>query len=144
MANSVSENPYRVGRSATGLGLFATDVIEKGKFIIEYIGPKITSEEVQRRPNAKYLFEVNSRWTIDGSPRWNTARYINHSCRPNAKAVVSRGRIRIMATRRIKPGEEITYSYGKDYFDRFIRPWGCKCISCRTIRTKRLETTDAR
>ncbi|WP_457093568.1 SET domain-containing protein [Microvirga sp. P5_D2] len=134
----MSESPFRVGRSVTGLGLFATDLIEKGKFIIEYVGPKITNGEVQRRRNARYLFEVNSRWTIDGSPRWNTARYINHSCRPNAKAVVSRGRIRIMATRRIKPGDEITYSYGKDYFETFIRPWGCKCLACRTIQPKQL------
>jgi SET domain-containing protein len=144
MATSVLADPYRVGRSATGLGLFATDVIEKGKFISEYVGPKITNEEVQRRRNARYLFEVNSRWTIDGSPRWNTARYINHSCLPNAKAVVSRGRIRIMATRRIKPGDEITFSYGKDYFDTFIKPWSCKCLACRTIRPKRLETSEAR
>jgi SET domain-containing protein len=54
--------------------------------------------------------EVNSRWTIDGSPRWNTARYINHSCRPNAEAFESRGEIRIKAKRRIKAGDEITYT----------------------------------
>jgi len=96
------EGPFRVGRSETGLGLFATDVIEKGAFIIEYIGPRISSEEVSRRRNTRYLFEINSRWTIDGSPRWNTARYINHACRPNAEAVVSRGRIRIKAIKRIK------------------------------------------
>jgi len=103
MKVQASERPFRVGRSETGLGLFATAVTEKGAFIIEYIGPRI-SNEVHRRRSTRYLFEVNSRWTIDGSPRWNTARYINHACRPNAEAVVSRGRIRIKAIKRIKPG----------------------------------------
>jgi len=125
-----SEKPFRVGRSQTGLGLFATDEIRKGAFIIEYIGPRLSNEAASQRRNTRYLFEVNSRWTIDGSPRWNTARYINHSCRPNAQAVVSRGRIRIKAIKRIRPGDEITYDYGKNYFDTFIKPIGCKCPSC--------------
>ncbi|WP_407666842.1 SET domain-containing protein [Microvirga roseola] len=138
------EGRFRVGRSETGLGLFATEVIEKGTFIIEYLGPRISSEEVHRRRSTRYLFEVNSRWTIDGSPRWNTARYINHSCRPNAQAVVSRGRIRIEAIRRIRPGDEITYNYGRNYFDIFIRPTGCKCQTCRTARSKRLKVSHRR
>ena len=135
------ELPFRVGRSETGLGLFATEVIEKGAFIIEYVGLRISSEEVSRRRNARYLFEINSRWTIDGSPRWNTARYINHSCRPNAKDVMSRGRIRIKAIKRIKPGDEITYNYGKGYFDMFIKPIGCKCLSCRATGLRRMKVS---
>jgi SET domain-containing protein len=137
MRAKATEEPFRVGRSETGLGLFATDVIEKGMFIIEYVGQRIPNEEVHGRRSTRYLFEVNSRWTIDGSPRWNTARYINHSCRPNAEAVVSRGRIRIKAIRRIRPGDEITYNYGKNYFDTFIKPVGCKCRSCGTERPRR-------
>src|SRR5829696_5722012 len=141
MKGKVLEGPFRVGRSETGLGLFATGVIEKDAFIIEYIGPRISSEEVSRRRNTRYLFEINSRWTIDGSPRWNTARYINHSCRPNAEALVSRGRIRIKATKRIKPDDEITYNYGKDYFDTFIKPIGCKCLACKTARSRRVKAS---
>jgi SET domain-containing protein len=131
MRTKASIEHFRVGRSQTGLGLFATATIEKGTFIIEYLGPRISNEEVRHRGGARYLFEVNSRWTIDGSPRWNIARYINHSCRPNAAAIESRGRIRIMARKRIKPGDEITYNYGKSYFDAFIRPIGCRCPACR-------------
>jgi SET domain-containing protein len=134
MRTKASIEPFRVGRSETGLGLFATAAIEKGTFIIEYTGPRISNEEVYRRRSTRYLFEVNSRWTIDGSPRSNTARYINHSCRPNAEAIISRGRILIKAKKRIKPGDEITYNYGKDYFDTFIRPIGCKCPSCRSAQ----------
>jgi SET domain-containing protein len=131
MRAKASDETFRVGRSETGLGLFATDAIEKGMFIIEYLGPRISNDEVRQRRSTRYLFEISSRWTIDGSPRWNTARYINHSCRPNAEAVVSRGRIRIKAIKRIKLGDEITYNYGKNYFDTFIKPIGCRCSACR-------------
>jgi SET domain-containing protein len=137
MKSKSPQGPFRVGRSKTGLGLFATGVIEKGAFIIEYIGPRLSSAEVENRRRSRYLFEVNSRWTIDGSPRWNTARYINHSCRPNAVPLVSRGRIRIEATKRIKPGDEITYHYGKNYFETFIEPIGCKCAACAPARSGR-------
>ncbi len=130
MSGQDTAKPYRIGKSRTGLGLFATDEIKKGTFIIEYDGPRLTNAEVDRLGSARYLFEVNSRWTIDGSPRWNTARYVNHSCRPNAEPIERKGRIRITAKRRIKEGEEITYNYGKTYFNDFIKPIGCKCAKC--------------
>jgi SET domain-containing protein len=130
MKDDVSDVSFRVGRSRTGLGLFATRNIEKGECIVEYDGPRITNAEVEERSNTRYLFTVNSRWTIDGSPRWNKARYANHSCRPNAEAVQVRGRIQIKARKRIRPGDEITYNYGQSYLDAFITPKGCRCVKC--------------
>src|SRR5688500_41234 len=98
----------RVGRSSTGLGLFATGPFRTGEFIAEYWGRKLT--EAQSDPlETKYLFELNSKWTIDGSTRRNTARYINHSCRPNGKIDTDRGITVIRAKRPIQPGEELTY-----------------------------------
>ena len=120
---------YAVKRSATGLGLFASEPIPAGRRIIEYTGPLIPNAEVEKR-RGKYFFGVNSKWAIDGSPRSNIARYINHSCRPNAEAIVSGRRVWVWSKRRIKAGEEITYDYGKEYFDDHIRPAGCKCVKC--------------
>ncbi|WP_342363224.1 SET domain-containing protein [Terrarubrum flagellatum] len=136
-SSRAATGPFRVARSAAGLGLFATDIIEKGKFIIEYDGPRLSNKELEEHTGARYFFEVNSRWTIDGSPRWNTARYINHSCRPNAEPHEIRGRIKIKAKRRIQPGEEITYDYGKTYFDEFIGPHGCRCPKCAEKKSGR-------
>jgi len=121
--------PYRLGRSRTGLGLVATKPIEKGAFIIKYWGRRISNKEADENEN-KYLFEVSSRWTIDGSTRRNIARYINHSCRPNAESDVVKGEILISAVKNIAPGAEITYDYGKDHFNGFIKPKGCKCVKC--------------
>src|SRR5207302_1187940 len=64
----------RIGRSKTGLGLFACVAIKKGQFIIRYNGRKLTTEQADRLDN-RYLFEVNARWTIDGSNRRDRARY---------------------------------------------------------------------
>ncbi|MFL6229065.1 MAG: SET domain-containing protein [Pyrinomonadaceae bacterium] len=122
---------YVVKRTATGLGLFATTHIPAGKRIIEYTGKLITNEEVDRRKTGKYFFGVDDKYAIDGTPRTNIARYINHSCRPNAEAFVTRTRrVWVWSKRTIKPGEEITYNYGKEYFDDHIKPVGCKCVKC--------------
>jgi uncharacterized protein len=133
-AHMNGEQPFRVGRSRTGLGVFATEPIRKGKYIVEYTGPLLTNKQCEEIDN-RYLFEVNARWTIDGSPRSNVARYINHSCRPNADPMIRDRRIRIKAIRNIEPGDEITYDYGKDHFEGFIKPKGCKCAKC--METKR-------
>ena len=137
-----SERPFRVARCKTGLGLFATAPIRKGAFVAEYWGRRILTRDTDAL-NTKYLFEINSRWTIDGSDRRNIARYINHSCKPNAEANVVRGAIKIRAIRTIDPGDEITYHYGSGYFAMFIEPSGCKCTRCggrgrrRTARSRR-------
>ena len=123
----------RVGRSRTGFGLFATEPFKKGDYIAQYWGRKLDNEQADAS-YSKYLFELNSRWTIDGSTRKNTARYINHSCRPNAEADVIRGKVIIKAIKAIAPGDEITYDYGKNYFKAFIGD-GCRCAKCREKRT---------
>ena len=124
-----SRRPFRVGRSGTGLGLFATAPIDKGAFIVKYWGRRLRNKDADDL-ETKYLFEVNSRVTVDGSSRRNIARYINHSCRPNAETDVVKGEILITAYKAIRPGDEITYDYGKDYFDTFIKPFGCRCVKC--------------
>lgn len=129
---------YVIKRTAHGLGLFTLVRIPAGKRIIEYTGPIISNEEVDKRPYGKYFFELNTRWSVDGSPRSNLARYINHSCRPNAEAIVSGRRVWIWSKRAIKAGEELSYNYGKDYFDVHIKPVGCKCSKCVENLGKRL------
>ncbi len=128
-----SRRPYRVGRSRTGLGLFATKEIAKGTTIIRYWGPKISSKLADELEN-KYLFEINSRWTVDGSIRRNIARYINHACKPNAESDVIGHKIIIRAIKVIRPGDEVTYDYGKNYFNTFIKPIGCLCRACEAKR----------
>ena len=132
--------PYRIGRSRTGLGLFATKPIKKGTKIVRYFGPLLDSRK--KKDDAienKYLFELNGRWTIDGSVRENIARYINHACKPNAESDVMprKRKVVIRAIKNIEPGEEINYDYGTDYFKAYLKPIGCKCDACEKKRKKK-------
>jgi SET domain-containing protein len=131
--------PFRIGRSRTGLGLFATRPIKKRVRLAEYKGPRLNvkqAEKAEAKGN-RYLFEVNSRWTIDGKARSNIARYFNHSCNPNTEVSIRGGRVFIYTLRAIKPGEEIVYDYGVDYLRNVIGKSRCKCSRCRRRRAKR-------
>ena len=115
-----------------GDGLFATVPIKKGEFIMEYTGERLPTAIADER-ESRYLFEIDEDWTIDGSDKSNTARYINHSCDPNAEAEIVEeegvpgGKIIISAVKNIRKGEEITFDYDQEYFDEYIKPIGCKC-----------------
>ena len=125
------KNHVQVRKSKSGLGLFAVSNFKKDEMIIEYTGEKISEAEANRR-GGKYLFELNDDWTIDGKGRDNLARYINHSCKPNCYPQTDdeEEHIYIYAKRNIKAGEELTYNYGKMYFDQLIKKEGCKCSHC--------------
>ena len=119
----------KIKRSSAGMGLFAALPIPKGACVVEYTGRTLDKGE-EYTVRSKYLFEVTRNKTIDGSPRSNLARYINHSCRPNCEPEIHKGRVFIFAKRAIKPGEELAYNYGPEYFKDFIAPHGCRCAKC--------------
>jgi uncharacterized protein len=132
MTDDTYRPSVKVQRSTAGLGLFALEPIRPGQLVIEYTGERISDEEANRR-GGQYLFIVTDQLVIDGKGRQNVARYINHACRPNAEAEhdEDEDRIYIRAKKTIKPGEEITYHYGRDFFKRIIAPKGCRCATCR-------------
>jgi SET domain-containing protein len=146
MPNKTQDKPYRIGRSRTGFGLFATQPIKKGTLILPYIGRLLDCwKEEDNAVENKYLFELTDRWAIDGSVRDNIARYINHACRPNAEADAKprKREVLIRAIRDIQPGEEINYNYGRHYFKAYIKPLGCKCLACEKKREKEARQTNA-
>lgn len=124
-----------VRKSATGYGLFAQEAIPAHRFLIEYWGPVVSDDEANR-VRGRYLFEVGKNKTILGGDRQNIARYANHACRPNAEVRIIKGRVFLFSKKPLKAGEEITYNYGKEYVDMFIKPFGCRCITCIKKRTK--------
>lgn len=126
-----SPKQVKVKRAQAGLGLFAAEDLKKGDFIIEYIGEHITHDEADIR-GGMYLFTINEKIVIDGKTRTNTARYINHSCVPNAEAESDDEdqKIRIYAKKKISSGEEITIDYGKEHWENYIGEETCKCEKC--------------
>jgi SET domain-containing protein len=111
-----------------GWGVFATQRISKNKRIIDYAGEKIPTrvsekrEEQYLRRGHIWCFRLNSRWVRDAGVGGNIARYINHSCSPNAYVQIVGDVIWIRASKTIEKGEEITYDYATD---------GAKIIPCK-------------
>lgn len=128
----------KVKKGINGLGLFTLVPIKKGDCIIEYVGDILSSQEEVNERGGQYLFEVSKKKTIDGSVRWNTARYINHACTPNCEVEIHKGQVFIYAKRNIKEGEELFYDYGKEFWNEYIKPKGCRCAKCTLKREKEM------
>ncbi len=117
-----------VKRGISGLGLFAEEEIPRSVFVIEYWGDIVTDDEADR-VGGKYLFRLERGKTILGNHKENPARFMNHSCAPNCVAEMDGNRIFIYSRRRIAPGEELTYDYGKEYWEDHIGK-DCRCSAC--------------
>lgn len=133
------EHAVRIRRSKLhGRGMFVTQSIPRGAQIMEYCGQIISWVEAQTRhphdpkqPHHTFYFHINDERVIDGTFGGNDAKWINHSCAPNAEARERRGRIFIHALRDLAVGEEVTYDYGltidEPYSEALIRDYRCLC-----------------
>lgn len=144
MKKLVYSHPYLEVRKSSihSMGVYARIDIPARTKIIEYTGEKITHAESDRREvlrrkrKAKgkradvFMFELNSRWYIDGSSKKNMARWINHSCNENCKAYQEGGRIWYYSKRAIQKGEEITIDYGFDFQVWNENRCYCKSVDC--------------
>ncbi|KAK2638271.1 hypothetical protein Ddye_026066 [Dipteronia dyeriana] len=123
-----------------GWGLFADQLLRQGQFVCEYAGELLTTKEARRRqqiydeiashggissallvirehlPSGKACLRIN----IDATRVGNVARFINHSCdggNLSTMLVRSSGavlpRLCFFASKDIKEGEELNFSYGE-------------------------------
>ena len=125
--------------SVQGRGVYATQDFEPEDVIVEYLGERISQEKAGERYDDEsvrrhhtFLFSVDDEICIDASRDGNEARFINHSCEPNAYALVKSRRIFILAQRPIAAGEEIFYDYwfstDPDYtLEQLRRIYPCLC-----------------
>jgi|TARA_B100001093_G_scaffold381507_1_gene367034 hypothetical protein len=124
-------------------GLFATRSIAKDTEIIEYVGEIISKKEADERGQALlessagtdnasvYIFILDDDRDIDGAVPYNTARLINHSCKPNCEAqIVDDEEIWIVSLTTIAKGEELTFDYGFDLEHYEDHPCRCGKPNC--------------
>ena len=136
---------FKKNSGVHGSGLFAYQNIKKGSKIIEYVGDKVTKKEGDRRADIQlnkakrninngmvYIFELNKRYDIDGSVKYNHARLINHSCSPNCEVVIDNNEIWILAIKKIKKNAELSYNYGYAYDEDYV-DHTCKCGSSKCV-----------
>ena len=123
---------YKIKKSnIDNRGLYAAKNIKAGTIVIHYKGKLITKKETEKNPKydndkAIYLFNLNSRYDLDGDFANNTARLINHSCSPNCEVDGKGLKLWIYALKDIKKGEELSYDYGFGY-DENYKDFVCKC-----------------
>jgi uncharacterized protein len=138
--------PFKQRRSPIhGNGVFATADIPAETELVEYKGRLLTHAQADRLYDGTtdtghtFLFTLNDRYVIDANVDGNVARWINHSCRPNCRAVIeenqegrrNKDRVLIETLRTIRAGEELTYDYGISLGERLTprlkRIWQCRC-----------------
>jgi hypothetical protein len=116
-----------------GLGVFAARDFRAGEEIFDVSEMRVVTEEEPLREGEE---EWHCDWLADGRQIFlpEPARYINHSCDPNAWKEY-RNVVRRCATARrdILAGEEITHDYRIDGFGDVV--WECNCgaARCRKI-----------
>ena len=79
-----------------------------------------------------YVFELNSRYDIDGGVRNNFARFMNHTCDPNCEVEIINNRIWILSIKNIKKEDELSYNYGYSY-DTDFKDHPCKCKKSKCV-----------
>jgi SET domain-containing protein len=120
----------------SGWGVYAGEPIAKDARIIDYKGELVSQAEGWRReqrylPRQRiWVFNIDERWARDAAVGGNIARYINHACHPNCYVDIVGRTIWILASRRIRPGEELTY----DYNTEGVAKIACRCTpGCRRM-----------
>jgi SET domain-containing protein len=147
-----------------GNGVFAAAPLAAEVTLVEYRGRLLTHKQADKAyPGADtghtFLFILNEKYVIDANVDGNVARWINHSCDPNCRAVMEEDaggnkrldRVLIETLRPIKEGEELTYDYGisleERHTPRLKKIWGCRCGKPGCIGTmlkpKRRSATQA-
>lgn len=128
-----------------GWGLFTKIDIGKHCPVVEYMGEVITQRVADKRERAYelsgegscYMFRLDLTRVVDATKIGCMARFMNHSCDPNAYAKCvavdtdqgQEKKIVVFALRDISAGEEITYDYKFPVEDGSIR-CGCGAPNC--------------
>ncbi|KAG8179638.1 hypothetical protein JTE90_007368 [Oedothorax gibbosus] len=139
-------------RDGRGWGLRTLAPLERGQFVLEYLGEVITPLDAEVRDaaydvtGATYLFDLSGgAFTVDAGQKGNASRFINHSCDPNLQVYTVWGdqqdptlpRLAFFARRRLPRGEELTFDYqmearlGDEYLQGDRMRCRCGAPSCR-------------
>ena len=125
-----------------GWGLKSTTKLEKGDFVIEYVGEVIDMKEYQRRlaikmqhnDNNYYFLTMDSNRIIDAGPRGNLSRFVNHSCQPNCELqkwiVKNEIRAGLFAIEDIESDTELTFNYNLECLGSSKQICFCGSRSC--------------
>lgn len=110
-----------------GLGVFAARDFKVGERVVTWdCAHTFTKQQLKDLPQRErpYVSSLNEKTFILQQP---PARYVNHSCEPNTRAMAGAD----VALRDIEKGEEITTDYGADAASYPISQCTCGSKKCR-------------
>ena len=114
----MSQKVY-IGPSKLGFGVFAKVPVEPRESLFYLTGKLLCFKDAVTAVQGEYTIQIGVDSYIDPH---SPARYLNHSCEPNAGFVDV---IRLVALRQIKPGEEIRFDYSTTMLERY---WELDCF----------------
>jgi SET domain-containing protein len=130
-----ARSPVVVARARNGLGLFATRSLKRGTTILRIEGRIVHYEVLWERQGrfAADCYRYGPDTYLD--PGDGVARYVNHSCEPNAGITKVRNRLFLFAADRIDRGSEVTIDYSTTIGDDDIWRMRCNCgrDRCRRV-----------
>ncbi len=113
---------------AKGYGAFIQEDLPADSFVMEYTGRFRRYQQEETTSQNAYCFQYPMRnsvpgiYVVDSLNGGNLSRFINHAAKPTLKALCAfdRGLIHIVlvTTCSIEKGEELTFDYGSDYWQR--------------------------
>ena len=132
--------------SVHGKGVFAKRTIPKGTRIFEYMGKRVSKENLASDlenglTSMIYVLNLNKTVAIDGERGGNDARFINHSCAPNCEVLYFNEIPYIYAMKELVEGEELSFDYKLSFYKEAIKitaeqkkewfPCNCGSKNCR-------------
>lgn len=115
------------GIPGAGLGAYADRDYEEGEIVAYYTGTRLSTLDVLRTPDWRYLLRLGKSsagktiWIDARTTLRVQARYINHHPDPKCRNLLLQTlpdecKARLVASRRIRKGEELFYDYGETYW----------------------------
>lgn len=110
---AIAANVYLASKPGVGLGVYAQRPFQRGDFLFSATGRVIAQQTM-------YSLQIDWDKHLDAYP---PARYLNHSCQPNAGVKTNNdGLPDFYALRDIAKDEEIRYDYAMTEYRHYERP----------------------
>jgi hypothetical protein len=126
-----------IKQAVNGLGCFILEAAREGQLLLEYKGEYRRREAM--RGVQRYTLEVIPGVYLDAEAQGGWARFINHSCAPNAEferwLVRGAYRVGVFARCKLVPGEEITVDYNLESLGGTGQECNCGSGVCRRAMT---------
>lgn len=125
---------FKIENSAHGTGVFASDSLNKGEFIMDFKGSYYRKKELPDPYDEVDDHYLQIDQDLYLGPSGKEDDFLNHSCDPNAAIFIKENRAALYAIKQINKGDEITWDYSTSMNED---EWEMKC-SCNSSKCRKI------